>query len=106
MAISVDEFFIFPIAVSVGSWRPVGPWGQGAKGYRRALLPEGSACCLKNTDHFEAKLTTCNGCRTFANTFQEVLALQLQWFILFDVGHVSVAVVIRISEFGKRIVMR
>jgi hypothetical protein len=52
------------------------------------LPTQGGARCFQYPHHFQALPTPGNGRASFANALDEVLALQFQRFILFDIGYV------------------
>src|SRR5581483_1404821 len=75
--------------------------------FDRAAPPlQGFRGCLQDANELNALLAARERSFAVPDAIEEMLALGLQRFLLFDVGSVHVAIVIGVVKFGEGIVMR
>ena len=95
-----------PVAIAVAVAVPVDPLRHRADGHGRSLLLKRFPGSFEDPDDLKAVPPAGDWGALLANAFQEMLAFELQRLVLLDIGHVSIAVMIRVGEFGEGVVVR
>ena len=73
--------------------------------HRSSVILEGCRGRFEDFDQFEALPSTSQRLHTFLDAVDEMLALHFERFLLFNMGNVTVPIVIRVLELCEGIVM-
>ena len=69
------------------------------------MILQRSGSRLQNLDQFQSLPSTREWLCAALDAVEKVLTLELQWFLLLEMGDVAVAVVIRIMKFGEGVIV-
>src|ERR1051326_9208105 len=103
LAMPIAIAVLFAVAVPV--YDRVCPGNGWPQIYRPPLEAQRLICSFKNSDHLQAEPPIGDRQILLADAVYKVLAFQFEGFLLFDVRHIRIAIVIGVSELRKSIVM-